>query len=130
MDQFPLDEMVERAGSRFAVVVAAAQRARQIKDGSPPLVTINSRNPLTIAFAEIAEGKVMILAPAEVEEEPGAGTIDEYLAGREHGLDDTAPYRPPPSEVEAEEAASEDEPAEEDEGEAEQEEDVSEDENE
>ena len=94
MDQFPLEQIVEKAGSRFAVVIAAAQRARQIKEGSPPLVTISSRNPLTIALAEIAQGKVLIEpAGAMVEEEAKSTTVDEYFAGREEAVDDLLPYR-------------------------------------
>lgn len=98
MDQFPLDQIVVKAGSRFAVVVAAAQRAKQIKEGSPPLVNINSRNPLTIALAEIAEGKVIILPADELEEEDRPSTVDEYFAGREAAAAETLPYRREPRE--------------------------------
>ncbi len=83
MDEFPLEKLVSSVGSRFAVVVAAAQRAKQIKDGSPPLVTVNSRNPLTIALAEIAEGKVIIHASEDQPEELGIITSDQYYAGRD-----------------------------------------------
>lgn len=83
MDEFPLEKLVSSVGSRFAVVVAAAQRAKQIKDGSPPLVTVNSRNPLTIALAEIAEGKVIIHASEDEPEELGIITSDQYYAGRD-----------------------------------------------
>ncbi|MCE5216988.1 DNA-directed RNA polymerase subunit omega [bacterium] len=83
MDEFPLERLVSSVGSRFAVVVAAAQRAKQIKDGSPPLVTVNSRNPLTIALAEIAEGKVVIHASVDRPEELGITTSDQYYAGRD-----------------------------------------------
>jgi DNA-directed RNA polymerase subunit omega len=83
VDEFPLEKLVSSVGSRFAVVVAAAQRAKQIKDGSPPLVTVNSRNPLTIALAEIAEGKVIIHASDDQPEELGIITSDQYYAGRD-----------------------------------------------
>ena len=33
VEEFPLDDIARKAGSRFAVVVAAADRAQQIKDG-------------------------------------------------------------------------------------------------
>lgn len=83
MEQFPLEEVVARVGSRFAVVVAAAERAKQIKDGSPPLVETPSRNPLTIALTEIAEGKISVI-PAEKRGEDGhVATLDEYFAGRD-----------------------------------------------
>lgn len=93
MDQFPLEEVVAKVGSRFAVVVAAANRAKQIKDGSPPLVEIESNNPLTIALTEIAEGKVIIEAPEHEEEDIHVATLDQYFAGRDGADDDTFSYR-------------------------------------
>lgn len=60
MQPFPIEELVDRVGSRFTVVVAAAKRAKQIKDGAPPLVNLPTRNPLTIALREIAAGLVQI----------------------------------------------------------------------
>ena len=101
MDSFPLDELVEKAGSRYAVVVAAAERARQIKDGSPPLVVVTSRNPLTIALAEIAQGKVIITEPEEVPPEP-AVSREHYYVGTDETADENLPYR---RSVDAEESA-------------------------
>jgi DNA-directed RNA polymerase omega subunit len=66
---FPIEELVDRVGSRFTVVVAAAKRAKQIKDGAPPLVNLPTRNALTIALHEIAAGLIQIGdAPPEAEE--------------------------------------------------------------
>jgi len=93
VDQFPLEKMVEKVGSRFAVVVAAAQRAKQIKDGSPPLVEVDARNPLTIALAEMAEGKVTVEQPEETTEEVNPGTLDQYFAGREDVVDEGLAFR-------------------------------------
>ena len=92
MDDFPLEEIARQAGSRYAVVTAAAQRAKQIRDGSPPLVNIPSRNPLTIALAEIAAGKVILLPP-EPQEEEVRGRRDEYFVGREDLKEDDLLYR-------------------------------------
>ncbi|MHB8995991.1 MAG: DNA-directed RNA polymerase subunit omega [Armatimonadota bacterium] len=64
MKPFPIEELVDRCGSRFTVVVAAAKRAKQIKEGAPPLVNLPTRNPLTIALHEIAAGLI------EITEEP------------------------------------------------------------
>ncbi|MBP8953083.1 MAG: DNA-directed RNA polymerase subunit omega [Armatimonadetes bacterium] len=93
MDQFPLEEVVAKVGSRFAVVVAAANRAKQIKDGSPPLVEIESNNPLTIALTEIAMGKVIIEAPEHEEDDIHVATLDQYFAGREAAGDDAFSFR-------------------------------------
>ncbi len=80
MRPFPIEELVDRVGSRFTVVVAAAKRAKQLKDGAPPLVNLPTRNSLTIALHEIAAGLIQISdAPPEAEEAP------EALAAAEPG---------------------------------------------
>jgi DNA-directed RNA polymerase subunit omega len=66
----PIEQLIDRIGTRFGLVVVAAKRARQINAyyGSlgegygrvvPPQVTTVSDRPLSIAFAEIAAGKVV-----------------------------------------------------------------------
>lgn len=71
-----IEDVVDRIGNRFATVVIAARRARQINSyfhqlgeglGSyvPPQVHTLSRKPLTIAMEEIAEGKVQVEKPEE-----------------------------------------------------------------
>jgi DNA-directed RNA polymerase subunit omega len=68
-----LDDLLENVdGSRYALVIAAAKRARQINnyhqqlgegtfdDFPPPLVESRSKNYLTMAFEEIAEGKITV----------------------------------------------------------------------
>ncbi len=65
-----IDNLLEHVDSKYALVIAAAKRARQINDyhhqlgeGSfegfaPPLVESRSKNFLTMALEEIAEGKL------------------------------------------------------------------------
>ena len=65
-----IDELLERADSRYGLVIMAAKRARQInnyhhqlgegtfEDVAPPLVESRSKNYLTMALEEIAEGKI------------------------------------------------------------------------
>ena len=65
-----MDELLERSDSRYALVIVAAKRARQInnyhhqlgegtfEDFAPPLVESRSKNYLTMAFEEICEGKI------------------------------------------------------------------------
>jgi DNA-directed RNA polymerase subunit omega len=117
-----LEELAARVGSRFAVVTAAAQRAKQIKDGSPPLVDVRSRNPLTIALAEIAAGKVIILPPETDGSELAVVTADQYYAGREPEPEEPILFRrerrrpvEERAEVDDEELDEEDEEEEEDE---------------
>lgn len=82
MNPISVDDLARRFGSRFDLVVAAAKRAGQIKDGAPPLVETVSRNPLTIALEEIAAGKVLLKEPTEemlAEPEP---EVQDYLVRR------------------------------------------------
>ena len=68
-----IDDLLAVAdGSRYGLVIAAAQRARQINnyhhqlgegtfdDFAPPLVESRSKNYLTMALEEVAEGKITI----------------------------------------------------------------------
>jgi len=66
-----IDELLENVDSRYALVIIAAKRARQInnyhhqlgegigfEDAPPPLIESRSKNYLTMALEEIAEGKL------------------------------------------------------------------------
>lgn len=54
------DTIDKRVSSKYSLVVIAAKRAKQIKEGAPVLIDTDSTNPLTIAMEEIAAGKVTI----------------------------------------------------------------------
>jgi DNA-directed RNA polymerase subunit omega len=66
---FPVETFEKLFGSRYAVVVVAARRAMRIREGSEPLVDVDSKNPLTIALTELAAGMIHPAPPAEGEEE-------------------------------------------------------------
>ncbi|MGC8833997.1 MAG: DNA-directed RNA polymerase subunit omega [Armatimonadota bacterium] len=51
-----IDEMENRFGNRYDLVMIAAKRAKEIQQGSAPLIRTNSTNPLTIALEEIEAG--------------------------------------------------------------------------
>jgi DNA-directed RNA polymerase subunit omega len=65
-----IDRLLEHADSHYAAVVVAAKRARQInnyyhtlgegvfEEFPPPMVETPSKNYLTIALEEVAQGKV------------------------------------------------------------------------
>ena len=65
-----IDELLEKVDSRYALVIVAAKRARQINnyhhqlgEGTfdefpPPLVESRSKNYLTLALEEVSEGKI------------------------------------------------------------------------
>ena len=51
--------------SRYSIVMATSKRARQIIDGSDPLVINKIDKPLSIAVEEMNQGKIKILADEE-----------------------------------------------------------------
>jgi DNA-directed RNA polymerase subunit omega len=70
-----IDRLFGNVDSRYALVIVAAKRARQINnyhhqlgEGTfeelPPLVESRSKNYLTMALEEIAEGKIKYAYPA------------------------------------------------------------------
>jgi len=55
--------------SRYSIVMATAKRARQIIEGSEPLVkNVKSEKPLSYAVEELYESKIQILNDEESEE--------------------------------------------------------------
>lgn len=52
---------------KFVLSNLAAKRAKQLGEGAPPLVQIDSNHPLTIALAEIAAGKIKPIMGENVE---------------------------------------------------------------
>lgn len=72
-----LDTLLEKTGgSRYALVIVAAKRARQInnyhhqlgegigfEEAPPPLIESRSTNYLTMAMEEIASGKITYKLP-------------------------------------------------------------------
>ena len=86
------DTIEEKVGSRYSLVVIAAKRAKQIKEGAPVLIDTLSTNPLTIAMEEIAAGKVTILessitpaAPTATHARSDAPTRDSRLVEAQAG---------------------------------------------
>jgi DNA-directed RNA polymerase subunit omega len=66
-----IDELLAKVDSRYALVIVAAKRARQINNYhhqlgegtfdelAPPLIQSRSKNYLTMSLEEIAEGKIV-----------------------------------------------------------------------
>src|SRR3954464_2535168 len=83
-----IEDLLEAAGSKFRLVTLGARRARQINSyfgqlgeglGAiiPPQVTSVARKPLSIAFEEIAAGKIVpIDRDPEADEDTAAGEGD------------------------------------------------------
>jgi len=62
-----LYDLIEIAGNRYTLVVESSKRARQIIDGSAPLVVSENQNPLTQAIDEIYESKIVFIEPKGIE---------------------------------------------------------------
>jgi DNA-directed RNA polymerase subunit omega len=80
-----IEELLDRAGSKFSLVTLSAMRARQINayfnqlgEGLgaivPPQVTSVARKPLSIAFEEIASDKIVLAHPSEAVSEESANS--------------------------------------------------------
>ena len=57
MARVTVQDCLERVGNHFALVILAAERARQLAAGAPRLVVCNNRAAVT-ALREIGGGKV------------------------------------------------------------------------
>jgi DNA-directed RNA polymerase subunit omega len=77
----PIEQLLDTVDSKFTLVTLAARRARninsyfnQLGDGLghmiPPQVSSVARKPLSIAFEEIAQHKIVWTEAPEIVEEP------------------------------------------------------------
>ena len=57
MARVTVEDCLEREDNRFALVVLAAARTRQLMKGAPPLVRASNK-PSVIALREVAAGRV------------------------------------------------------------------------
>jgi DNA-directed RNA polymerase subunit omega len=80
----PIENLLDRAGSKFSLVTLSSKRAREINSyfnqlgeglGAivPPQVTSVARKPLSIAFEEIGGGKIVPVAPEDLPPDETAG---------------------------------------------------------
>lgn len=72
------DKIEEQVKSKYALVILAAKRAKQVKEGSRLYIDTDSRNPLTVALEEIAAGEIQYKFD------------EDSLAGREARADQEA----------------------------------------
>lgn len=59
MSIYPSPDKLDSLESKYALVILAAKRARQIKDGARKLVETRSVNPITVALEEIADHAII-----------------------------------------------------------------------
>ncbi len=92
----PIESLLDTVDSKFTLVTLAARRARninsyfnQLGDGLghmiPPQVSSVARKPLSIAFEEISEHKIIWTEPVEIVEEVAVGdeVVEEFVADAE-----------------------------------------------
>ena len=60
-----ISNLMEKADSRYSLVIAVAKRARDLVDGSVPACKNRNRKQVTIAVNEMAEGKIRLKYPCE-----------------------------------------------------------------
>ncbi|WIV10797.1 DNA-directed RNA polymerase subunit omega [Proteiniborus sp. MB09-C3] len=58
-----INELLKNVDSRYTLVLLVSKRARQIVDGSEPLVDPKSSKPVSIAVQEVSEHKVTYTRP-------------------------------------------------------------------
>lgn len=76
MARVTVEDCLEKQNNRFALVILAATRARQIQKGSQPLVRCNNK-PAVTALREIAKDKVRFSEDVRVR-------LNDYI--RDQGL--------------------------------------------
>ena len=95
----PIEDLLDKIDSKFGLVTLAARRGRsinlyfaQLGEGQrnmiPPQVSTTARKPLSIAFEEIAEGKIVWAEPVEDVETTGLLGLADVAA--ETPADDSA----------------------------------------
>ncbi len=83
MARVTVEDCLDKVGNRFALVILAAERARQLAKGSRALVRCDNK-PAVTALREIADGKVRFI-------EDVTDIVDQHLKEtRARGLADEA----------------------------------------
>lgn len=72
----PIAELVKKAGSRYALVIETAKRARQLSQGTEAYSTADVNKDVTVAANEIYEGKLSVVLPNQIQQ-------DSHMSGSE-----------------------------------------------
>ncbi len=81
---YPSPDKLDQQESKFALVILAAKRARQVKDGARRLTESKSTNPLTVGLEEIAAGAII----ARVVDDAAVTAYRDALRPNEPTLED------------------------------------------
>ncbi len=71
MARVTVEDCLEKVENRFALVILASKRTKELKRGAPLLVHDRDNREVVMSLREIARGKVLgrLPAPDEVEEQ-------------------------------------------------------------
>ena len=61
----PIDEIKQKADSRYTLVIMAAKRARDLVAEKPALIEIENNVPISIAAEEIVEDEITYKRPPQ-----------------------------------------------------------------
>jgi len=61
----PIDEIKQKADSRYTLVIMAAKRARDLVADKPALIEIENNVPISIAAEEIVQDEITYRRPEE-----------------------------------------------------------------
>jgi DNA-directed RNA polymerase subunit omega len=78
---YPEADKLDAMESKYALVIVAAKRAKQVKDGARRYVPSRSTNTLTVALEEIADGHIVPLLVGEPEKLPTSVPATPVLGG-------------------------------------------------
>jgi DNA-directed RNA polymerase subunit omega len=79
--QPPIEDVVERAGSRYAATVMVARRANQLAAGALPRVGTAAMNRITVAMQELAQGRLRAEVPSEAPSGAGGAPVRRGVSG-------------------------------------------------
>jgi len=107
---YPSPDRLDAMESKYALVIVAAKRARQLKEGARKLTDSKSTNPLTVALEEIAAGQIVPIQTGEPEKLPTSVPATPVMTGLlATSFDDEEPlHEPNAAEVHALLSAGED----------------------
>ena len=93
---YPAPDKLDAMESKYALVIVAAKRARQIKDGARRLTDSKSTNPLTVALEELATDAIIPVQVGEPEPLPTSVPPTPVLTGLvSTSIDDEEPLHEP-----------------------------------
>ena len=78
---YPAADKLDAMESKYALVIVAAKRARQVKEGARRYSQSRSSNPLTVALEEIGAGEIIPLHVGEPEKLPTSMPATPVLGG-------------------------------------------------